>query len=199
MKKTSILKNKTLIIGCGRLGASIANADSLSGKNVLVVDKDSSSFELLSDLFSGYTFLGDVTDLSLLEEAYITSAKEIIIATGDDNVNLFLAYVARKLYNVPKIYVRLDDPSLEILISDLDVKAIYPFELSLDKFQMYKWLTGHNYRCAKSYINKEQFYQDIENDLISFPVFVKPEKGSASIAISKVIDKETIEMIARTV
>ena len=91
-------------------------------------------FELLSDLFSGYTFLGDVTDLSLLEEAYITSAKEIIIATGDDNVNLFLAYVARKLYNVPKIYVRLDDPSLEILISDLDVKAIYPFELSLDKF-----------------------------------------------------------------
>ncbi|MCI6329372.1 MAG: NAD-binding protein [Bacilli bacterium] len=134
MKKTSILKNKTLIIGCGRLGASIANADSLSGKNVLVVDKDSSSFELLSDLFSGYTFLGDVTDLSLLEEAYITSAKEIIIATGDDNVNLFLAYVARKLYNVPKIYVRLDDPSLEILISDLDVEAIYPFELSLDKF-----------------------------------------------------------------
>lgn len=134
MKKTSILKNKTLIIGCGRLGASIANADSLSGKNVLIVDKDSSSFELLSDLFSGYTFLGDVTDLSLLEEAYITSAKEIIIATGDDNVNLFLAYVARKLYNVPKIYVRLDDPSLEILISDLDVKAIYPFELSLDKF-----------------------------------------------------------------
>ena len=134
MKKTSILKNKTLIIGCGRLGASIANADSLSGKNVLVVDKDSSSFELLSDLFSGYTFLGDVTDLSLLEEAYITSAKEIIIATGDDNVNLFLAYVARKLYNVPKIYVRLDDPSLEILISDLDVNAIYPFELSLDKF-----------------------------------------------------------------
>ena len=134
MKKTSILKNKTLIIGCGRLGASIANADSLSGKNVLVVDKDSRSFELLSDLFSGYTFLGDVTDLSLLEEAYITSAKEIIIATGDDNVNLFLAYVARKLYNVPKIYDRLDDPSLEILISDLDVKAIYPFELSLDKF-----------------------------------------------------------------
>lgn len=134
MKKTSILKNKTLIIGCGRLGASIANADSLSGKNVLVVDKDSRSFELLSDLFSGYTFLGDVTDLSLLEEAYITSAKEIIIATGDDNVNLFLAYVARKLYNVPKIYVRLDDPSLEILISDLDVEAIYPFELSLDKF-----------------------------------------------------------------
>ena len=134
MKKTSRLKIKTLIIGCGRLGASIANADSLSGKNVLVVDKDSRSFELLSDLFSGYTFLGDVTDLSLLEEAYITSAKEIIIATGDDNVNLFLAYVARKLYNVPKIYVRLDDPSLEILISDLDVKAIYPFELSLDKF-----------------------------------------------------------------
>lgn len=132
----SILKNKTLIIGCGRLGASIANKDSLAGKNVLVVDKDQTSFELLSDRFSGYTFVGDVTDISFLEEAFISSAKEIIITTGNDNVNVYLAYVARNIYNVPNIYVRLDDPSLEVILRGLDVHAIYPFELSSDKFAL---------------------------------------------------------------
>lgn len=138
MAKTSLLKNKTLIIGCGRLGASIANKDSSAGKNVLVVDKDPTSFELLSEKFSGYTFTGDVTDLSLLEEAFIGSAKEIIITTGDDNVNLFLAHVASEIYKVPNIYVRLDDPTLEVLLRGLHVHAIYPFELSIDKFQLFR-------------------------------------------------------------
>lgn len=134
MKKGSLLKNKTLIIGCGRLGASIASKDSASGKNVIVIDRDPSAFELLSDRFSGLKFVGDVTDLSLLEEAYITSTKDLVITTGDDNVNVFLAQIGRHIYNVPNIYVRLDDPDLEILLRGLDVHAIYPFELSLDKF-----------------------------------------------------------------
>ncbi len=136
MKKDSLLRNKTLIIGCGRLGASIASSDAFAGKNVLVIDKDASSFEKLSDMFAGYTYTGDVTDLSLLEQAYITSAKEVIITTGDDNVNVFLALVSREIYDVPNIYVRLDDPSLEILIRGSGVRAIYPFELSLGKLSL---------------------------------------------------------------
>jgi trk system potassium uptake protein len=136
MKKTSMLRNKTLIVGCGRLGASIAEKDSLAGKNVLVVDRDVNSFDRLSDRFTGYKITGDVTDLTLLENAYIGSAKEIIITTGDDNVNLFIAQVAREIYGVPNIYVRLDDPSLEILIRGMDINAIFPHELSFNKFSL---------------------------------------------------------------
>jgi len=136
MKKSSILKNKTLIIGCGQLGATIANKCSLEGKNIMVVDTNAKSFELLSDRFSGYTFVGDVTELATLEEAYITSAKEIIITTGDDNTNLFVAHIARQIYNVPQIYVRLSDPESEILLKGMDVKSIYPLELSFDKFNL---------------------------------------------------------------
>ena len=79
MKKTHALKNKTLIVGCGRLGASIANECSAEGKNIMAIDVNEACFDGLSKDFSGYTFVGDCTDLSLLEEAYITSAKEIII------------------------------------------------------------------------------------------------------------------------
>lgn len=68
-------------------------------------------------------------------------------------------------------------------------------ELALDKFQMYNWLTEHNYKCAKSYMDKEVFFADVEAGKISYPVFVKPARGSASIAISKVYDKETVELL----
>lgn len=68
-------------------------------------------------------------------------------------------------------------------------------ERAMDKMQMYQWLKEHGYRCARSYDNKESFYQDLDKQLISFPVFVKPIRGSASIAISKVSDRETVDLL----
>lgn len=68
-------------------------------------------------------------------------------------------------------------------------------EMSLDKMQMYQWLTDHGYKTAKSYTDKNKFYADLESGIINFPAFVKPVRGSASIAISKVFDKETIELL----
>lgn len=63
------------------------------------------------------------------------------------------------------------------------------------KFRMFNWLKEHGYRCAESYIDKERFYSDAKNGKIGYPVFVKPAKGSASIAVSKVYDRETVELL----
>lgn len=68
-------------------------------------------------------------------------------------------------------------------------------EMSLDKYEMYEWLKDHNYKCAKSYMDKDEFYADVEAGKANYPVFVKPARGSASIAISKVYDKETVELL----
>lgn len=68
-------------------------------------------------------------------------------------------------------------------------------ERCLDKWQMYIWLKEHGYHCARSYITIEDFLQDVEQEIISYPVFVKPVRGSASIAISKVYDQETLELL----
>lgn len=68
-------------------------------------------------------------------------------------------------------------------------------ERALDKMQMYEWLKTRGYKCARSYVDLQEFYQDLDTGLISFPVFVKPVRGSASIAISKVYDKETLELL----
>ena len=68
-------------------------------------------------------------------------------------------------------------------------------EMALDKMQMYNWLKNHGYNCAKTYIDINDFYADLKLRKIDFPVFVKPNRGSASIAINKVEDKETLELL----
>ena len=99
----------------------------------------------------------------------------------------------------------LIDPELSLLAKNeklfesIGVKIIgSPYELcemSLDKYQMFLWLSEHQYKCAKSYMDKNKFYKDIEKGEITYPVFVKPARGSASIAISKVYDKETVDLL----
>lgn len=64
-------------------------------------------------------------------------------------------------------------------------------ELSLDKYAMYKWLSTHNYNCARSYMNFDEFKQSE----IEYPVFVKPAKGSASIAIAKADNENTARFV----
>ena len=68
-------------------------------------------------------------------------------------------------------------------------------EMSLDKMQMYRWLCGHNYSCARSWEKKEDFYKDVEAGRAVYPVVVKSSKGSASIDIYKAQDKETVDFL----
>lgn len=68
-------------------------------------------------------------------------------------------------------------------------------EMSLDKFQMFHWLENHGYKRAKSYMDKEAFFADVDAGVTTYPVFVKPARGSASVSISKVYDRETIELL----
>lgn len=99
----------------------------------------------------------------------------------------------------------LIDPELSLLAKHMDdfaalgvtvIGSSYDLcEQSLDKMQMFRYLTERGYRCAKSYVSREQFYEDVAAGVISYPVFVKPVQGSASISISKVYDKETVDLL----
>lgn len=147
-----------------------------------------------------------------------------VIAT-DMSVIAPAVYEADKFYKVPRItdkgyidlvldickkekingVLSLIDPELSLLaehkeeFAAIGVKIIgSSYELcerALDKMEMFHWLTSHGYNCAKSYVDKEEFFIDVEAGVITYPVFVKPVRGSASIAISKVYDKETIELL----
>lgn len=152
------------------------------------------------------------------------SGNGVVIATDCSDIAPAI-YDADKYYIVPRMsdpgyldvildickkekvdgVLSLIDPELSLLAEHVeDFKAVgttvigssYDLcEMALDKFQMYAWLVEHGYQCAKSYIDKEAFYTDVEAGRITYPVFVKPARGSASISISKVYDKETVELL----
>ncbi len=132
------MRNQTFIIGCGKLGASIANDSSRRGLDVVVIDSNMSVFSQLDDNFSGIPKVADATDPNALLDAGILNAAEVIITTGNDNTSLFLAHLCAKIYEVPYVYVRFDDPAMGLLIQGMNIKAIYPFQLSRDRFNLLK-------------------------------------------------------------
>lgn len=144
------------------------------------------------------------TDMSKLAPAIYEADKFYIVPRIDDP-----NYIDRllEICNKEKIegILSLIDPELSLLakneekFKDIGVTVIGSSydccELSLNKMNMYNWLKSHNYNCAKSYLNKEDFYQDLDNKLVSFPVFVKPYDGSASILINKVFNRKQLELL----
>lgn len=144
------------------------------------------------------------TDMSGLAPAIYEADKYYIVPrmTSPGYIDVVLDICKKEQVSV---VLSLIDPELSLLakyteefalIGTTVIGSSYELcEMSLDKMEMYNWLSKHNYNCAKSYMDKVDFYRELEAGELTFPVFVKPVKGSASIAISKVYDKETLELI----
>lgn len=144
------------------------------------------------------------TDMSSLAPAIYEADKYYIVPKMTDPGYLeMILDICRK--EKIKGVLSLIDPELSLLaehrekfeaIGTTVIGSSYALcEMSLDKFQMYSWLENHGYRCAKSYMDKDAFFADVDAGVITYPVFVKPARGSASISISKVYDRETVELL----
>ena len=144
------------------------------------------------------------TDMSELAPALYEADKFYVVPPMNAPNYLDSIYSICKDNRVKGI-LSLIDPELSLLAAHTeDFKEIgttvigssYDLcEMSLDKFAMYQWLADHGYNCAKSWMDKEEFFKAVDLGEASYPVFVKPAKGSASISISKVYDKETVELL----
>lgn len=144
------------------------------------------------------------TDMSNLAPAIYEADKYYIVPSMNAPEYLDIILDICKKEEITGV-LSLIDPELSLLAKNCDkfnkvgVKVIgssYELcEMSLDKNRMFQWLTTHKYNCARSYVDKEKFFSDVEKGEITYPVFVKPVKGSASISISKVYDKDTVEVL----
>jgi trk system potassium uptake protein TrkA len=123
-----------VIVGCGRLGAILANQLSRQGRNVVVVDRDEAAFKNLSAEFSGFQVTGDAAELAVLRRAGIEEADCLLAATRHDNVNLMVAQVARTVFHVSKVIARVFDPSRQEVYDQFGIETICPTLLSADAF-----------------------------------------------------------------
>ncbi len=119
-----------IIIGCGRLGANLANTLSANNGNVLIMDKTKHAFRRLSQDFGGLAVVGDGIDLDALQNAQIEKASAVIAVTNDDNTNIMIAQLARDMYHVNRVIARLYDPERESVYRDLGIDTICPAVLS---------------------------------------------------------------------
>lgn len=124
-----------IIIGCGAFGANVAEYLSTQKKSVVIIDKKENSFEKLSEDFSGFTIEADGIEKDTLLLANIERAEIVITATNDDNTNLMIAQIAKKIYNVPKVIARVFDPTREKIYEDFGIETISPISLSIEKFK----------------------------------------------------------------
>ncbi len=129
-------KSESVIIaGCGRLSANIAGALSGKGYNVIIIDKDENAFRRLPENFSGYEITGDATDIDALEQVGIKGVSMFLALTESDNTNSLIAQIASRVFGIPKVFVRLNDPDKERVLEGFNIEVIYPFKLSISEFE----------------------------------------------------------------
>lgn len=130
------LENKRIVImGCGRLGANLADYLYEQGHEVIVVDSDEDALRKLSASYGGLTFISDATELETFDKLEIDEQTTMIVVTDSDNTNILISQVAREVYHVKTIICRLYDPQRECVYDEFHIDTICPTYLSVHRIE----------------------------------------------------------------
>ena len=99
-----------IIVGCGRLGSTLAVQLSMSGHQVTVIDASAASFNNLPADFRGRVIEGDVLTRDVLHRAEIEHAEALAAVTNSDTLNAVVAHMAKVVYHVHNVVVRNYNP-----------------------------------------------------------------------------------------
>ena len=123
-----------IVIGCGRLGSVLASHFSQQGHNVVVIDRDKSAFEHLTEEFSGFAIYGDAAEMQILQQAKLEKADCAIAVTGKDNLNIMVSQLAKTVFGVPIVLTRILEPAREEIYQKLGLTTISTIKISATAF-----------------------------------------------------------------
>ena len=129
-----------LIVGCGRVGATVAKRALEAGHEVSVLDTDPLSHERLDkdptvtweDLGGRFT-VGTALEIDAVIEAGIEQADVFLAATRGDNTNLVIAQIAQRRFNVPRVVARVADPGRAAWYAEQGLHTICPTQVAIDQ------------------------------------------------------------------
>lgn len=124
-----------VIVGCGRVGARLANLLDAEGHEVAVVDTNPHAFGRLDPEFNGSVVVGTGIDEDVLRRAGIEAADGMAAVTDNDNANVMASQIAKEIFQVRRVTARVYDPSREDLYSSLGLKAISPIRIGAEKLK----------------------------------------------------------------
>lgn len=99
-----------VVVGCGRVGSTVAHELFERGYDVVVVDKNEDAFARLAPDFEGQTMVGVGFDRDVLARAGLTPESSLLAVTSGDNSNILVARVARETFGVERVVARIYDP-----------------------------------------------------------------------------------------
>jgi trk system potassium uptake protein TrkA len=123
---------KTVIVGCGRVGATLAEIFDQAGHEVIVLDTSTLAFERLPSTFGGSAVRGDGTDEDVLRRAGAEDADVFLALTEGDNRNVMAAQVAVEALAARRVVAKINDPLRAAAYSELGIATLCRTTLMAD-------------------------------------------------------------------
>jgi trk system potassium uptake protein TrkA len=121
-----------MIIGCGRVGSSIALQLQKESWDVTVVDENEDALSRLGENWPGTFLVGHGMDTDLLREAGIEEADAVVAATDGDNTNIVIGQVAQKRFGVQCVIARILDPARADFYAARGLRIVSPTKTAID-------------------------------------------------------------------
>src|SRR3954464_11582787 len=131
-----------VIVGCGRVGSSIAKKMLSEGHEVSVLDEDPEAIAQLEkgetqtweDLGGSFT-VGTALEIDALLESGIDRADAFVASTDGDNTNLVIAQVAQRRFDVQKVVVRVLDPARARWYEEQGLRTVCPTQIAINQLE----------------------------------------------------------------
>ena len=123
---------KLIVIGCGRVGSTIAKRFASEGWGVTAIDEKESALSRLGENWTGGFLVGHGMDTAVLREAGIEEADSVVVATDGDNTNLVIGQVAQKRFGIDCTVVRILDPARAEFYNKRGLRTNCPTSTAID-------------------------------------------------------------------
>ena len=123
---------KAIVVGCGRVGSSVAKRLAHEGWEVTAVDETDAALARLGEDWAGGFVVGHGMDLKVLRSAGIEDADAVVVSTDGDNTNIVVAQIAQLQFEVPSVVVRLLDPHRADFYESRGMTVVCPTKTAIE-------------------------------------------------------------------
>jgi len=123
---------KAIVIGCGRVGSTVAQQLLSEGWEVTAVDEKEDALVRLGEGWPGGFVVGHGMDVDVLRAAGIEDADAVVVSTDGDNTNLVIGQVAQKRFDNQCVVVRVLDPARAAFYQERGLRTVCPTRTAID-------------------------------------------------------------------
>ena len=124
---------KAIVVGCGRVGSSIALQLAREEWDVTAIDEKEEALQRLGEHWGGGFVVGHGMDTEILRKAGIEEADAVVVATNGDNTNIVVGQVAQKRFDIQCVVVRILDPARAKFYKERGLRTVCPTKTAIDE------------------------------------------------------------------